>query len=107
MIDSTQAIDVRCSNQHIPVTIAGFLPIEVDGRRMGWANFTRLVPGIPAHVDLQTRPTSDQRWNFKCRRCGYGFPVREDQLWPILDTLDANDVRSITLPALAARLRSS
>lgn len=45
------------------------------------------------------------RYRLRCDLCGVTVPVREDKLFPVLDTLSANGVLSITLAGLAAILR--
>lgn len=43
-------------------------------------------------------------WTFGCRRCGRRVRARAEKLDPVLDTLAAHGIGSISMAALAARL---
>lgn len=51
--------------------------------------------------------TIRERHNLQCDECGLSVTIREERLRPILNTLGAAGVPSISLAALAARLSRS
>lgn len=63
--------------------------------------------GGPIDDDEESANRRRRHFNFKCKLCSAEVRARAKTLDPVFDTLAENSIESVSLQALAARLRST
>jgi hypothetical protein len=86
-------------------------PHTDEGKRLRRPEGTRasIDENTDTYLGLKSKPpwSARVRFNLQCGECGLSVPIREERLTPILNTLGAAGVSSISLAGLAARLQRS